>query len=87
MIPAAEALADWPGIELDHDLVEKVRHGHRIPAGENAKELVDPANHPYAEAEQLGLVRAITEQGDLVAVMRFIEEAQEWQPKKVFFQS
>ncbi len=87
LIPAAEALADWPGIELNHDLVEKVRHGHRIPAGENAKELVDPANHPYAEEEQLGLVRAITEQGDLVAVMRYVEEDDEWQPKKVFFQS
>jgi len=87
LIPAAEALADWPGIELSHEQVEKVRHGHRIPAGEDARELVDPSNHPFAEEEQLGLVRAITEQGDLVAVLQFIEEDQEWQPKKVFFQS
>ncbi len=87
LIPAAEALGDWPGIELDGDQVEKVRHGHRIPADENAKELVDPANHPYAEEDNLGLVRAITEQGDLVAVMHFVEEDQEWQPRKVFFQS
>jgi tRNA pseudouridine55 synthase len=87
LIPAAEALGDWPGIELDSDLVEKVRHGHRIPADETAKDLVDPANHPYAEEGTVGLVRAITEQGDLVAIMEYVEEDAEWQPKKVFFQS
>jgi tRNA pseudouridine55 synthase len=87
LIPAAEALADWPGIDLDFDQVELVRHGHRIPAGEDAKELVDPKNHPYAEEDTLGMVRAITEQGDLVAILEYIEEDQEWQPKKVFFQT
>lgn len=87
LIPASEALGDWPGVDLDGDQVEKVRHGHRIPAGENAKELVDPANHPYAEEDNYGLVRAVTEQGDLVAIMEYIEEDNEWQPKKVFFQS
>ncbi len=87
LIPAAEALADWPGIELTSEEVEKVRYGHRIPAGPDARELVDPANHPYAEEGNLGMVRAITEQGDLVAIMKYIEEDNEWQPKKVFFQS
>lgn len=87
LIPAAEALADWPGIELDEELVEKVRHGHRIPAGDNVEELIDPTNHPFAEEGQQGLVRAITEQGDLVAILGFVEEDNEWQPKKVFFQS
>jgi len=33
------------------------------------------------------MVRAITEQGDLVAIVQYIEEDHEWQPKKVFFQS
>jgi tRNA pseudouridine55 synthase len=87
LIPASEALGDWPGVDLDGEQVEKVRHGHRIPADENAKELVDPANHPYAEEDNYGLVRAVTEQGDLVAIMEYIEEDNEWQPKKVFFQS
>jgi tRNA pseudouridine55 synthase len=87
LIPAAEALGDWPGIELDFEQVEKVRHGHRIPADEDAMALVDPTNHPYATEDNFGLVRAITEQGDLVAIMEFIPEDQEWQPKKVFFQS
>jgi tRNA pseudouridine55 synthase len=87
LIPAAEALGDWPGIELTGEQVEKVRHGHRIPADENAEELVDPTNHPYAEEGSFGMVRAITEQGDLVAIMQLVEEDSEWQPKKVFFQS
>ncbi len=87
LIPAAEALADWPGIELDSEQVELVRHGHRLPASPDAKTLVDPGNHPFVEEDNLGMVRAITEQGDLVAIMSFIEETNEWQPKKVFFQS
>jgi tRNA pseudouridine55 synthase len=87
LIPAAEALGDWPGIELDFEQVEKVRHGHRIPAGDNAEELIDPANHPFFEEGQRGLVRAITEQGDLVAILKYVDEDDEWQPKKVFFQS
>lgn len=87
LIPAAEALGDWPGIELDGDQVEKVRHGHRISAMEDAKELIAPENHPYVEEGNMGMVRAITDQGDLVAIMHYIEEDNEWQPKKVFFQS
>jgi tRNA pseudouridine55 synthase len=87
LIPAAEALGDWPGIELTSEQVELVRHGHRIPADENAEELVDPATHPYTEEENFGLIRAITEQGDLVAILELIPEDREWQPKKVFFQS
>ncbi|MBN1667255.1 MAG: tRNA pseudouridine(55) synthase TruB [Anaerolineales bacterium] len=71
LIPAAEALAEWPAIELDGEQVELVRHGHRISG----------------EPMDATLVRAITEQGDLVAVMEYIPEDGEWQPKKVFFQS
>jgi tRNA pseudouridine55 synthase len=87
LIPAAEALGDWPGIELNEEQVEKVSHGHRIVAGENALDLIDPSTHPYVEDESQGLIRAVTEQGDLVAILKYIEEDQEWQPKKVFFQS
>jgi tRNA pseudouridine55 synthase len=71
LIPAAEALGEWPAIELDGDQVELVRHGHRIPA----------------EAGSTGMARGISQQGDLVALMEFDEAAQEWQPKKVFFAS
>ena len=71
LIPAAEALADWPAIELDADEVELIRHGHRIPA----------------QPDEKGWARAITQQGDLVALIEVVEEDQEWQPRKVFFQS
>lgn len=71
LIPAAEALADWPMIELDADQVELVRHGHRVPA----------------EAGQTGWARGVSSQGDLVALMEVDEETHEWQPRKVFFQS
>ena len=37
LIPAAEALADWPMVELDADQVELVRHGHRVPADPDRK--------------------------------------------------
>jgi tRNA pseudouridine55 synthase len=69
LIPAAEALSDWPAVELTQELVDAVRHGHRIPADPNVGRMV----------------RGISEQGELVALMEFDETANEWQPKKVFF--
>ncbi|RPI34885.1 MAG: tRNA pseudouridine(55) synthase TruB [Chloroflexota bacterium] len=72
LIPAAEALADWPMIELDGDQVELIRHGHRIPA---------------QGANQQGWARGVSEQGDLVALLEVDEDLREWQPRKVFFQS
>lgn len=71
LIPAAEALADWPMVELDADDVELVRHGHRVPA----------------VGEQKGWARGVSQQGDLVALLEFDPEGGEWQPRKVFFQS
>jgi tRNA pseudouridine55 synthase len=58
-------------IELDGDQVELVRHGHRVPA--------EPASTGWA--------RGVSEQGDLVALMEVDPETNEWQPRKVFFQS
>jgi tRNA pseudouridine55 synthase len=69
LIPAAEALTDWPTIELDHEQVEAIRHGHRIPA---------------TDSEQKKAC-GVSEQGELVALMELDETANEWQPKKVFF--
>ena len=71
LIPAADALGDWPMVELDGDQVELVRHGHRIPA----------------EPDSDGWSRAISEQGDLVALLEFNPDSGEWQPRKVFFQT
>jgi tRNA pseudouridine55 synthase len=69
LIPAAEALSDWPALELTNDQVEAVRHGIRIPS----------------PAMQSTWARGINEQGELVALMEFNAETTEWQPKKVFF--
>jgi len=69
LIPAAEALSDWPSIVLTSEEVENVKHGHRIPR-EKGKDT---------------LVRAITDQGELVALMEYDDESGKFQPKKVFF--
>lgn len=71
LIPAADALADWPLVELDPDEVELVRHGHRIPAEDGTD----------------GWARGVSMQGDLVALLEYDPESDEWQPRKVFFQS
>ena len=69
LVPAAEALSDWPSITLSNEEVELVKHGHRIPREEGPEKLA----------------RAITEQGELVALMQFDPETKEFQPRKVFF--
>jgi tRNA pseudouridine55 synthase len=69
LIPAAEALSDWPALELSVDQVEAVRHGHRVPA----------------EPNSTGMARGISQQGELVALMEVDLATMEWQPRKVFF--
>lgn len=69
LIPAAEALSDWPAIELEMEQMEAIRHGHRIPA----------------EPESSGWARGVSQQGELVALLQHDETTAEWQPKKVFF--
>jgi tRNA pseudouridine55 synthase len=71
LIPAADALGDWPMVELDPDQVDLVRHGHRIPA----------------EPDSEGWSRGVSMQGDLVALLEYNDESNEWQPRKVFYQS
>ena len=72
LIPAAEALSDWPSRELNYEEVDLVRHGHRVPV-EDAPENPDH------------WVRGISEQGELVALLEYLPEEKEWQPRKVFF--
>lgn len=71
LIPAAEALSDWPSLELTHEQVEAIRHGHRIPAEVGSPE------------QACG----VSEMGELVALLVYDAQTNEWQPKKVFFQS
>ncbi len=69
LIPAAEALSDWTAVELTNEQVDALRHGHRIPA----------------EKTGITQARGVSEAGELVALLDFIPETNEWQPKKVFF--
>lgn len=69
LIPAAEALSDWPMIELNDQEVDAIRHGIRIPA---------------ADAKQKK-VCGVSGQGELVALMELDEDNMQWQPRKVFF--
>ena len=73
LIPAAEALGDWPAVELTPDEVEAIKHGHRIPA--------NPADRPGIN----NLVRGVSMAGELVSLMELDSTTCEWQPKKVFF--
>lgn len=69
LIPAAEALSDWPALELSEEQVDLVRHGHRITA----------------DAMEAKLARAVSLDGELVALLEYLPESGQWQPKKVFY--
>ena len=71
VIPAAEALTDWPAVELSEENIDAIRHGHRIPA----------------EPDSPAKARGVSGMGELVALMEHDPATSEWQPKKVFFQS
>jgi len=76
LIPAAEALGDWPAVELNPDEVEGIRHGHRVKFKESDSDETK--------------VRGVSTQGELVALMELVineDGSREWQPKKVFFAS
>ena len=69
LIPAAEALSDWPAIELDAQQMDAIRHGHRIPSNPGST----------------GWARGVSQQGELVALLENDDATSEWQPKKVLF--
>ncbi len=71
LIPAAETLADWHTVELTPEDVDKIKHGHRIPA--------QPGDSGWA--------RGLSEQGDLIALLEVVEGENLWQPRKVFLTS
>ncbi len=69
LIPAAEALSDWPAVELDDQQMDAIRHGHRIPSAPGST----------------GWARGVSQQGELVALLQNDDATSEWQPKKVLF--
>jgi tRNA pseudouridine55 synthase len=72
LIPASEALGDWYRVDLEEADVDNIRHGHRIAA----KEVMEAGKW----------ASGIDGESELVALLEYVPETQEWQPKKVFFQ-
>jgi tRNA pseudouridine55 synthase len=70
LIPAAEALGDWHTVVVSADQIDGISHGHRVPG--------EPG------LENGLLARAISEDGELVALVEYDAETSEWQPRKVF---
>jgi tRNA pseudouridine55 synthase len=68
LIPAVEALGDWQTVILNAETLDMVVHGHRF------------AN----ESGMTGWARAISDMGDLVALVEADPDTNEWQPRKVF---
>lgn len=71
LIPAADALGDCEEIMLTMETEADILHGRRITA--------EPGEH-----QPLG--KAVSEQGELIALLEFVPESFEWKPKKVFYQ-
>ena len=71
LIPAAEALSEYEEIMLDMENEANVLHGRRIPA--------EPGDH-------MTVGKAVSEQGELIALLEYVPETQEWKPRKVFYQ-
>ncbi|MEW6567063.1 MAG: tRNA pseudouridine(55) synthase TruB [Chloroflexota bacterium] len=66
--PAADALPEFPSVQLDAEGLEKVRFGHRIPA----------------EPGSSGMAKAVGPDGELIAILEAVEGGAEWHPRKVF---
>ena len=71
LIPAADALSEYEEIMLTMETEADILHGRRIPA--------EPGEHQVYG-------KAVSEQGELIALLEFVPESSEWKPKKVFYQ-
>lgn len=68
--PASEALPGIAHVSLTLEQVDRVKRGHRIPAGPGSS----------------GMACGLDPDGRLVAVLRAVEGQLEWQPHKVFLE-
>ena len=68
LVPAVEALPEFPMVKVDQEDLGKIQHGHRISA----------------EAGSSGIARAVNFDGELVAILEAVEDGTQWHPKKVF---
>lgn len=71
LIPAIDALGEFPEVVLEEEDEMAIRCGKRIAMGDVA---------PNAD----GLAKGVSVQGELVAILVADSETNEWQPKKVF---
>lgn len=71
LIPAAEALDEYEEVILSMEEEADVLHGRRIAAEEGGHDAI---------------AKAVSEQGELIALLEFDSDAGQWQPKKVFYQ-
>ena len=79
LLPIDAALQAFPAWTLDVGDVERVRQGQQIAA-----EAGGPPVHAQQGNGEETLCRAYAPNGDLVAILRYIEEVDRWQPAKVF---
>ena len=68
VLPARDALPDFPIVELVGDPLKMIRNGHRIPS----------------ETGSNGMARAIGPDGELAAILEAVEDGTMWHPRKVF---
>jgi tRNA pseudouridine55 synthase len=68
IVPALDALPDFPIVKVTSDDLEHVKHGHRISAAPRSS----------------GLARAVSSDGELVAILEAVEDGTLWHPRKVF---
>ncbi len=68
VIPAAEALPEFPILEVNGESLSQLQNGHRIEAKPGSQ----------------GMARAIDADGELVAVLEAVEDGSLWHPVKVF---
>jgi tRNA pseudouridine55 synthase len=68
LIPAVDALPEFPIVDVSADDLSQIQHGHRI----------------LAEPGSSGIARAVSFDGKLVAILEAVEDGAKWHPKKVF---
>ncbi len=71
LIPAAEALNEYEEVFLDMETEADILHGRRIAA---------------EDGSHSAMGKAVSEQGELIALLEYVPETREWKPKKVFYQ-
>jgi tRNA pseudouridine55 synthase len=68
VIPAADALPDFPVVKIGQENLELIRHGHSI----------------QAEPSSSGMARGLSSDGELVAILEAVDDGTHWHPRKVF---